>query len=330
MKKKEIVQYDNKLNIPLKSFTAKQMDLLMILCSRVRGEGTKEILISYQDFKKLAGYGDVSNKRVFDDLDKGDDKLMDIRTHEPAVDEKGRRRSKKFTLFPTFENDETEKYLVVAVNPEFEYLLNNLQGRGHWTGFELLEFLGLKSKYSKSLYRYLKERKTLGEYTVTIEEFRESLDIPGSYAVDDIEKKVIKPLKEELPSAFKKFEVKKFYKETGRVGRQPLGGYIFTFEPEKVKTKKSIDAMIKKSGAEKTGLTCPECGKPLQKKKINGSFCWCHYDFVTGGCSRIYNEVAEIHKQNRLKKEEQERKTATAAQKKNIEKINEMTNSLFG
>ena len=53
----------------------------------------------------------------------------------------------------------------------------------NFTIFELLEFTSLSSKYSKTLYRLLKQWRTQGEYIFhDIADFREKMDIPESFS----------------------------------------------------------------------------------------------------------------------------------------------------
>ena len=65
------------------------------------------------------------------------------------------------TLFNYFEFNTDNRTLDVQVAPMFEYIVNKLTA--NFTVYELAEFTSLKSTYSKTMYRILKQWKTLGE-----------------------------------------------------------------------------------------------------------------------------------------------------------------------
>ena len=52
----EIVKYNNNLNISLKDFKATEMNLLMVLFSKVKEKGIDTVTISFDEIKKLSGY----------------------------------------------------------------------------------------------------------------------------------------------------------------------------------------------------------------------------------------------------------------------------------
>ncbi|EAI3389097.1 RepB family plasmid replication initiator protein, partial [Campylobacter jejuni] len=57
----------------------------------------------------------------------------------------------------------------MQVNPRFEYILNQLTA--NFTAFELSEFIALSGKYTKTLYRLLKQFRTTGKAYFEWEEF---------------------------------------------------------------------------------------------------------------------------------------------------------------
>ena len=82
-----------------------------------------------------------------------------------------------------------------------EYILNKLNiDTGNWTQFEFFEFATLKSVYSKTVYRFLKQYRKTGFWKVDLEDFRNLLSIPKSYKPTHIDSRVLKPVMTELPS----------------------------------------------------------------------------------------------------------------------------------
>src|SRR5699024_11965617 len=84
-----------------------------------------------------------------------------------------------------------DQYLEIAINPDLKHILNSITG--NFTKFELEELSKLKSSYSKNMFRLLKQYKHTGFLKLDIHDFRERLDIPNSYKMNDINKRVLKP-----------------------------------------------------------------------------------------------------------------------------------------
>lgn len=147
------------------------------------------------------------------------------------------KRTTQFVLFPTFITDEINRTLTVRVNKDFSFLLNNISS--NFTRFELENFTSLQSKYSKYLYKELMKFKSTGYAVFKIEEFKEKLDIPSSYRMTDINKKVFTPAQEELSKIFKKFEFHKIKK-----GREITHiEFHFSLKKEK-RTKEPIEQEV--------------------------------------------------------------------------------------
>ncbi len=68
---------------------------------------------------------------------------------------------KIMALFTYFEYKGDEKTLEVEVTSKFEYIVNKLTA--NFTVYELAEFTSLKSTYAKTMYRILKQWKSLGK-----------------------------------------------------------------------------------------------------------------------------------------------------------------------
>ena len=83
-----------------------------------------------------------------------------------------------FDLFPTFTVNKKEQTLTVAVNESFKFILNELTKE--FTEFDLKSFTLLESKYSKTLYRKLKQFKFSGFYKAKVDELRRNMDAPKS------------------------------------------------------------------------------------------------------------------------------------------------------
>ena len=150
-------------------------------------------------------------------------------------------------LFARFKYDKNTDNLEVKVNDDFEYIVNKLTA--NFTVYELAEFTSLKSTYSKTMYRILKQWKSLGEKEFNVEQFRELLDIPKSYNTSSINRAVIKPIEKELPQYFNGLKVKPIKKNTQGT---PVIAYRFTWQPQKSSNQKWIADKYKKNPKHKS------------------------------------------------------------------------------
>ncbi len=219
----EIVKYDNYMNdLKFKGFTATDFNFLMILCNKLRDKDTTEIIISFDELREKTGYSQHPIKQFVSDLMRMNDKLMKMSC---VLDKDG--TIFQFVLFPTFATDTINKRLIVAVNHRFKFILNDITK--NFTRFELKEFVSLDSKYTKSLYRLLKQYRSTGKYEINIKKFRELMDIPNSYTNRDVMSKIINVSMKELGSYFQNLKCEPQY---ARKRGRPVTGYIFTFTPE--------------------------------------------------------------------------------------------------
>lgn len=225
----DIVKYDNYLNgLKFSGFSPIDFNFLMALCSRMRDKETNELKFSFDELREITGYKQTSIKKFVSDLERMNEKLMRI-----ICKIKTETKTIMFILFPTFITDSEEQTLTISVNEKFKFILNEIVR--NFTRFELNEFVRLDSKYSKSLYRLLKQFKSTGKFEVSIKDFREKVDCPESYTNKHIMDKIIKPSLQELQSCFDNLQCEtKYARKRGR----PVVGYIFTFTPEKRTDKK--------------------------------------------------------------------------------------------
>lgn len=203
----EIVKYHNALTkqITIKTLNANELNFFMAICSKMRNQETNEIVFTFEQLKDLVHWDNNNNEHFIKSIESTNKKLIALNFR--FEDE---REIVQFVLFPTFRISKERKTLTVAVNKDFSFLLNNLSS--NFTRFELENFTALKSKYSKYLYKELMKFKSTGYLIMTIEDFRNKLDIPNTYKMINIDKRVLEPIKEELSKILKKFEIKKIKK----------------------------------------------------------------------------------------------------------------------
>lgn len=225
----EIVRYSNQFNAQaLRRFTALDLDLLMAIAARVRDKEIDEVTFTFEELRRLAHVKkNLTDKELAARIVEVNDRLLACRFR--FQDDS---RTVQFTLFSGFETDWKTRKLLVAVNPRFSFLLNDLTSQ--FTRFELAEFTALKSSYAKETYRRLKQFRQTGVWKVSLAEFRRLLDIPDSYRISHINSRIIKPIEDELKPLMNLKVHRKFAKVAAGRGRSQLVGFEFEFDPERV------------------------------------------------------------------------------------------------
>lgn len=229
----EVVKYDNQMNnIAFKGMTAMDIDLFMLICAKTKESKEEVFKFDFTELKKAIGISKKTDRFFLQEIQRVAKKLKHIGgsfNDGVSFDE--------FTLFPTFhgtiEDESNGIYghlkkgtMIVRVNPDYSFLLNELTK--NFTRFELSEFVKLESKYSKNLYRLLKQYRKTGTYRVETAKFRELMDCPKSYSNKIFMYECVSVAVKELSRGY--FEDLKVtpIRDIGR-GR-PIIAYEFTFK----------------------------------------------------------------------------------------------------
>lgn len=326
----EIVnQHNDLIDLPLRRFNSSEIDILLALCYTCQEQGTKEIVLPFDKIRQRSHYQAKDDNRFYRDIESMGDKLFSL--HMKVGTE---REYTKFVLFPTFKVSEKEQTVTIAVNEKFTYLLNDLSG--NYTALELQQSSHLKSAYSKAMYKKLRKFRDTGEWIVTLEDFKIYLDIPKSYGLSDINKRVLNPSIEELHPYFENLKVNPVTekKNSGR-GRPSVTGYRFTFKKQPHADPKEQEPLTQgkiaeQTGWKSTGKYCPRCKRPIfssMQHNDNGSYTmYGHTDFKTGPCDYKTNDIADLLDEYQLADEE----PVTEEQKENKKRLKDMFAGLFG
>lgn len=206
----------------MRKWTSEEMDLFFSIISKIKDKGTKKLDFNALELKKLTGT-ETRNSYWFNMLDNFTTKALYLFFRE----QKG-TTVRKMSVFDCFAFDYDKKTLTVEVSPKFEYIVNELTK--NFTVYELAEFTQIRSTYAKTMYRILKQWRTVGVKEFNLEEFKEILEIPKNYTANNIQQRVIAPIKKELPQYFVNFKVKIIKANTQG---NPIMGYKFMWQPEK-------------------------------------------------------------------------------------------------
>lgn len=228
----ELVKIHNDFtNSKLTNMSAKELDLLMAICVKVKNQHDNVVEIQYGDLQKLSNYKQYNLKDLRKDLVKMNENLI---RHFVISYEDNDGASVTTSLFKEFRRYDNR--IQVQIADKLLYLLNDLTS--NFTTFELQEFVKLQSKFSKRLYKLLKQYRSTGKYVTTKEQFYIDMDIPESYGNNNFNRQVLSVALKECQEYFNGLTVE--VQKGGRGGA--VKGYVFTFEKEKNTRNKTIKA----------------------------------------------------------------------------------------
>lgn len=221
----EYVKYKNELNtVSLGAFNANEFNLFFSILSKTKEEQHEKIYLKWDELKHLAHYTSTSNTRFLKDLNSMYEKLLDSKYLHPYTED-NQIGLERFTIFKNFTFLEADKAIEAQFNPKFTCLLNQVNTNA--TCFLLKEFISVKKKYAKNLFRLLKQAEKKGYWNVSIEYLAYLLSIPSNYQVGQIDQKILKPAIEELNIYFKHLVIEKQYSPTQG---NKVQGYLFIFD----------------------------------------------------------------------------------------------------
>lgn len=255
MQMSEIVKYNNDFNLlPMPELKAIQMDMFMAIISLTKDkkENTpflkkffnpdkRKIIIPQKKFIELCRLNDskMDYKEIFFAIDDCLKKLCNFLISY----QKDERTIYNFVCFEEA-NIIADEVHITLQSRFYDMIINKKFG---FTAFELAEFAELSGKYTKTLYRLLKQFRTTGKAYFEWEEFCRIMKIPENYRQIDIDQRILKPAIKELSKErnlfdqirvpFKNLAYEK-EKTAGRGRGGKVSGISFTFKPESVLMQK--------------------------------------------------------------------------------------------
>lgn len=251
----EIVKYNNDFNLlPMPELKAIQMDMFMAIISLTKDkkENTpflkkffnpdkRKIIIPQKKFIELCRLNDskMDYKEIFFAIDDCLKKLCNFLISY----QKDERTIYNFVCFEEA-NIIADEVHITLQSRFYDMIINKKFG---FTAFELAEFAELSGKYTKTLYRLLKQFRTTGKAYFEWEEFCRIMKIPENYRQIDIDQRILKPAIKELSKERNLFDQIRvpfknlFYEKEKTAGRGRGGkvsGISFTFKPENIQMQK--------------------------------------------------------------------------------------------
>ena len=207
---KDVVVYSNDLNqISLGTLNEQEQNLLFSLLVRLKDKGHAPVQLTNTDLFNML-QKNYTNRELTDLVLSLKEHFFKLDFTQIIPQKDGGTVLKTINLFKTMEIKLSVKKeidnLTLEVNEQFEYILNRL--KSNFTKFQLANFLVLKGKYSKTLFRLLIQYKNIGktykkkENSIRFDwkEFKDLMGIPKSSIYDSarIEKQILKPAVDEI------------------------------------------------------------------------------------------------------------------------------------
>lgn len=238
----ELIVYENDMNkLKFGNFTKVSMNFFMALCYFIKNKGNTHFVISFDELRKKANYTQTEQKDFMRDLDYMTDQMLEVNSTIIEKKPSGKKRICKFDLFPTFIIDEETETLEVAVNDRFTWLFNEFE---HYTSIDLEEIVSFKSKYTKNLFRLIRQWKSKGELRISgtdnIQEFREKIGVKDTYSNAEMNRRCLAPSVQEINDSNCSIQNLKYELEYASKRGQPLKTIIFSWDKVMEESTKKI------------------------------------------------------------------------------------------
>lgn len=236
--KSDIVKYRNEFNLTnLNKLDKIEQDILFTMCSRITKNKTLEAEMTFAELQEKA----FLSERKYS-LDKSIQKLSSLgdKIVKIIFTVSNDKDIIKMPMFALFHASQEKENISVRLNSEFATYLFDIPEKIGFSKFELEQFIFLKSKYTKTLFRFLLQNYK-GKWIISFNNFREIMDFPKSYGngrVLNYTKKLLPEIEETGYFSNIEMDYTTFYKQ----GR-PIKDIIFSYKINKEKVLESQGQM---------------------------------------------------------------------------------------
>lgn len=209
------LKYGNDINtFTFTNFTAQDFNLFFMVCWYIKQKKSRTITISFDELKEFMPKKIKNNKQFFDEIVKFARKLMIIVASKRNADENNKIQEKGKNFLTNYEVSEKEKTLSIVVS---DMAYDMLFYANYFTKFDLNEFCSIKNKYTKTLFRLLKQYENVNEnpasglknIVMEKQEFLEFMNCPEKYMNNMsmyVDRKILIPAIEGLNEDSQSFE----------------------------------------------------------------------------------------------------------------------------
>ncbi|QWU80886.1 replication initiation protein (rep_3 family) (plasmid) [Campylobacter novaezeelandiae] len=229
-KRSDSLIYHNDLNcFTFKNFKSVDYNLFFTICyyASKNIKSTKNIIPISLSFEQLRDFlpQEKNKKRFYENVVAFAVKLNNLKTSNYFLDNEGYRIYSVSSFFDEITVNEKEENIIFKIKEKWLNLIVNVVKE--YTIVDLKTFCKISNKYTKNLYRYLSQWQSTGEFIIPFEKFNILLDIPASYDIEKIEKRIIFP-------SIKLFKDNNYFKNLEYIKekdktKQGRGGQVTTF-----------------------------------------------------------------------------------------------------
>lgn len=220
----------------IKNYPAVRSDIMMFIMANSFQNEQKQIVFSPAQLKSFIGYRQSSSLKGFREAIRTIFKdLSTVGYETEEIDKNGHHHTVFRPFFSKTDIDTTTNTVTVQLGERAAQIFNDFSRSTQFNRFSLLQYFQIHSKYSKNLFRLLKEKRVYGHRSFLENELRESLSIPDSYKQADVNRRVIKRAFTDLMPYFRNFS----YEIVGSRSSDPTK-YIFTWQREKRRQRDSF------------------------------------------------------------------------------------------
>lgn len=216
---KELVKYHNDFNkLSLSNFGELEQNLLFGMLVKVKDN--KECFFSANELRSFVSDKNLTKEELLNYAKSLGDKFFKldftiIKKKDNLIEESRFNLFKIYKITCDDDNKKELKSVEIVVNEIFAYLVEQLTA--NFTRFELYEFIALSGKYTKTLYRLLKQYRHSGWTEFEFGEFKRILDIPEDYEMCNIDQSILKPSVKRLSKYFNSLKYTKIKKGGNKV-----------------------------------------------------------------------------------------------------------------
>lgn len=209
------LKYGNEINtFTFTNFTAQDFNLFFVICWHIKQKKSKKLTLTFDELKEFMPTAIKDNKRFFKAVFAFSRKLMIIIASKETTDENNNKRGKCKNFLTYAETSEKEKTLSILVS---DMAYDILFYANYFTKFDLNEFCSIRNKYTKTLFRLLKQYENMnsssanGLKNIVMEkqEFLEFMNCPEKYMNNTsmyIDKEILIPAIKGLNNASQSFK----------------------------------------------------------------------------------------------------------------------------
>lgn len=215
----KIVKYHNDLNkIKFPNFNELEQNLFVKILYELKDKQDNRVFFFPQELEYWSN-SHLTNNEILEIITRLKNVFFNASFIVTFQDEQHKNRIHRGTIhlfdefYEIYEKNEDSKNIEeivgisMQINSKFAYLLNDLTK--DFTSFELAEFIALSGKYTKTLYRLLKQYRQTGYMRMEWGKFKEIMNIPEDYRQIDIDTRVLKPAIKELTAERNLFDTKR-------------------------------------------------------------------------------------------------------------------------